>query len=171
MDSLTIFGLFAVTAMLIFYAFEERNPLYILCFAGCCALGSIYGFLQGAWPFGVIEAIWAAVAARRWWAKAWHRPVRTEHATVTLCSANISVTRTMLTPGRTSTRDATHRAQVLRTELNAAKRWRDFGIELGTAGGGSGTPGPRAMLGGRDCKLPIELCRRVEKMLARSWSR
>jgi membrane associated rhomboid family serine protease len=56
MDSLTIFGLFAVTAMLIFYAFEERNPLYILCFAGSCALGSIYGFLQGAWPFGVIEA-------------------------------------------------------------------------------------------------------------------
>ena len=69
MDSLTIFGLFSVTAMLVFYALEERNTFYILCFAGACALGSIYGFLQGAWPFGIVEAIWSAVAARRWWFK------------------------------------------------------------------------------------------------------
>jgi hypothetical protein len=66
MDPLTAFGLFAVTAMLIFYALEDRNPLYIAGFAGACALGSVYGFLQGAWPFGVVEAIWAAVAVRRW---------------------------------------------------------------------------------------------------------
>jgi hypothetical protein len=70
MDALTLFGLFAVTAMLVFYAFEERNRFYILGFAGACALGSVYGFLQGAWPFGVVEAIWAVVAARRWWLKA-----------------------------------------------------------------------------------------------------
>jgi hypothetical protein len=69
LDSLTIFGLFAVTAMLVFYALEERNTFYVLCFAGACVLGSIYGFLQGAWPFGIVEAIWAAVAARRWWFK------------------------------------------------------------------------------------------------------
>lgn len=67
MDLLTSFGLFAVTAMLICYALEDRSPWYILAFAGACALGSIYGFLQGAWPFGVVEAIWAAVATRRWW--------------------------------------------------------------------------------------------------------
>jgi hypothetical protein len=66
MDSLTIFGLFAVTAMLVFYALEDRSHWYILAFAGACALGSAYGFLQGAWPFGVIEAIWAAVALYRW---------------------------------------------------------------------------------------------------------
>ena len=66
MDTLTGFGLFAVTAMLIFYALEGRSPWYILAFAGACTLGSIYGFLQGAWPFGVVEAIWAAVAAWRW---------------------------------------------------------------------------------------------------------
>ena len=66
MDSLTVFGLVAVTLMLVFYALEARNPLYILAFAGACALGSIYGFLQGAWPFGVVEAIWAVVALRRW---------------------------------------------------------------------------------------------------------
>jgi hypothetical protein len=66
MDSLTIFGLFAVTAMLVFYALEDRSRWYILAFAGACALGSAYGFLQGAWPFGVIEAIWAAVALYRW---------------------------------------------------------------------------------------------------------
>jgi len=65
-DALTLFGLFAVTAMLVFYALEDRNRWFILAFAAACVLGSIYGFLQGAWPFGVIEAIWAAVAFRRW---------------------------------------------------------------------------------------------------------
>jgi hypothetical protein len=66
MDALTLFGLFAVTAMLVSYAFEERSPWCILAFAAACGLGSIYGFLQGAWPFGVVEAIWALVALRRW---------------------------------------------------------------------------------------------------------
>jgi len=66
MDALTIFGLFAVTAMLVCYALEERDPLYILGFAAACALGSAYGFLQGAWPFGLVEAIWTIVALRRW---------------------------------------------------------------------------------------------------------
>jgi hypothetical protein len=66
MDALTLFGLFAVTAMLVCYAFEERSPFFILGFAAACALGSVYGFLQGAWPFGVVEAIWAIVALRRW---------------------------------------------------------------------------------------------------------
>jgi hypothetical protein len=65
-DRLTLFGLFAVTAMLVTYALEARSRWFILAFAGSCALGSVYGFLQGAWPFGVIEAIWAVVALRRW---------------------------------------------------------------------------------------------------------
>jgi hypothetical protein len=65
-DFLTAFGLLSVTAMLVFYALEDRNPAYILGFAGACALGSIYGFMQGAWPFGVVEAIWALVAIHRW---------------------------------------------------------------------------------------------------------
>jgi hypothetical protein len=66
MDALTTFGLFAVTLMLVTYALEQRSSWYILAFALACALGSAYGFLQGAWPFGVVEAIWAAVALRRW---------------------------------------------------------------------------------------------------------
>jgi hypothetical protein len=66
MDRLTLFGLFAVTLMLVTYALEERSRWYILTFAFACALGSIYGFLQGAWPFGLVEAIWAIVALRRW---------------------------------------------------------------------------------------------------------
>ena len=66
MDSLTLFGLLAVSAMLVFYALEDRSPWYILAFAGACALASLYGFLQGAWPFGVVEAIWSAVAVHRW---------------------------------------------------------------------------------------------------------
>jgi hypothetical protein len=68
-NALTIFGLFAVTAMLVFYAFEDRGPLYILGFAGACALASAYGFLQGAWPFGIVESIFTLVAVRRWWLK------------------------------------------------------------------------------------------------------
>lgn len=66
MDALTLFGLVAVTLMLVFYALEDRDPIYIAGFAMACALGSAYGFLQGAWPFGVVEAIWAVVALRRW---------------------------------------------------------------------------------------------------------
>ena len=65
-DALTAVGLFAVTGMLLFYGLEERSHWFVLAFAGACALGSLYGFLQGAWPFGVIEAIWAGVAMWRW---------------------------------------------------------------------------------------------------------
>jgi hypothetical protein len=67
MDALTLSGLFAVTAMLLTYAFEDRSHWFVLLFATSCALGSAYGFLQGAWPFGLVEAIWALVALRRWW--------------------------------------------------------------------------------------------------------
>jgi hypothetical protein len=67
MSLLTLFGLLAVTAMLIFYALEDRSPWFILAFAGACVLGSVYGFLQGAWPFGLVEGVWSLVAARRWW--------------------------------------------------------------------------------------------------------
>jgi len=64
-DPLTLFGLFAVTLMLIFYALENRGRVFTLAFAGACFLGSTYGFLQGAWPFGIIEAIWGIVAVRK----------------------------------------------------------------------------------------------------------
>lgn len=67
MDRLSAFGLLAVTAMLLTYALEKRSPWFILAFAGACVLGSAYGFLQGAWPFGIIEAIWACVAFCRYW--------------------------------------------------------------------------------------------------------
>jgi hypothetical protein len=66
MDRLTWFGLFAVTAMLVCYALESRSRWFILAFAGACMLGSAYGFLQGAWPFGLVEAVWSIVAMRRW---------------------------------------------------------------------------------------------------------
>ncbi len=66
MSPLTLFGLVAVTAMLVCYALEKHSPWFILAFAGSCALGSVYGFLQGAWPFGLVEGIWSVVAVRRW---------------------------------------------------------------------------------------------------------
>ena len=74
MDALTLFGALAVTAMLVFYAVEERSPLFVLLFAGACAASSAYGFLQGAWPFGVVEAVWTGVAVRRWRSRAHANP-------------------------------------------------------------------------------------------------
>jgi hypothetical protein len=65
-DALTAFGLLAVSLMLIFYALEERSHWCVLAFAASCLMGSIYGFLQGAWPFGLVEAIWSVIALRRW---------------------------------------------------------------------------------------------------------
>ena len=67
MTALSAFGLFAVSAMLVTYALEARSRWFVLAFAASCALGSIYGFLQGAWPFGLVEAVWAVVAGRKWW--------------------------------------------------------------------------------------------------------
>ncbi len=66
MDRLTAFGLVAVSLMLVCYTLEDRSRWWVLGFAGACALSSTYGFLQGAWPFGVGEAIWSLVALRRW---------------------------------------------------------------------------------------------------------
>jgi hypothetical protein len=71
MDELTVFGLIAVTAMLVTYALEDRAAGFVLAFAGACVMGSIYGFMQGAWPFGLVEAVWAGIAARRWWLRAY----------------------------------------------------------------------------------------------------
>ena len=66
MDALSAFGLFAVTGMMVCYALEPRSHWYTLGFAAACGLGSAYGFLQGAWPFGVVEAVWMGVALRKW---------------------------------------------------------------------------------------------------------
>ncbi|MBK8086242.1 MAG: hypothetical protein IPK28_21780 [Devosia sp.] len=66
MDALTLFGLFAVTGMVVCYALEARGRAFVLAFAGFCVLGSAYGFLQGAWPFGLVELVWSVIAARRW---------------------------------------------------------------------------------------------------------
>ena len=64
--AVTVYGVCAVTFMMAMYALERRGRRYILGFAGGCLLSSAYGFLSGAWPFGVVEAIWAAVAVRRY---------------------------------------------------------------------------------------------------------
>ena len=66
MDLLSFYGLVAVTAMVVFYALESHHHLFTLAFAGGCVLASIYGFLAGTWPFGVVEALWAVIAAIRW---------------------------------------------------------------------------------------------------------
>jgi hypothetical protein len=64
---LTAFGAAAVTFMMLMYALEHRHPAFVLAFAVGCGLSSAYGFLAGTWPFGVVEAIWAVIALRRFW--------------------------------------------------------------------------------------------------------
>ena len=68
--AVTIYGVCAVTFMMIMYALETRGRRFVLGFALGCVLSSIYGFLSGAWPFGVVELIWAGIALRRYWASA-----------------------------------------------------------------------------------------------------
>jgi hypothetical protein len=63
---LTLFGLSALTFMMAMYALERRGHGFVAAFAVGCALSSLYGFLSGAWPFGIIEGIWTVIAARRW---------------------------------------------------------------------------------------------------------
>ena len=62
---ITVYGVIAVTFMMVMYALEHRAPAFVLLFALGCALSSCYGFLSGAWPFGVVEAIWCLIALRR----------------------------------------------------------------------------------------------------------
>lgn len=59
MDLLTVSGALAVASMLVFYALEERSALFVLAFAGACLASSAFGFLQGTWPFGVVELVWS----------------------------------------------------------------------------------------------------------------
>jgi hypothetical protein len=63
---LTVLGVSALTFMMLMYALERRGPGYTAAFACGCALASSYGFLSGAWPFGVVEAIWTVVAVQRY---------------------------------------------------------------------------------------------------------
>jgi hypothetical protein len=67
LTGLNLFGLFAVTVMVTAYALEAKHSAFVLVFAASCVLASVYGFLQGAWPFGMVEGIWSVIAARRWW--------------------------------------------------------------------------------------------------------
>lgn len=62
---LTLFGVTVLSLMMLMYALEARGRTFVLAFAVFCVLSSLYGFLSGAWPFGVVEAIWAGIAFKR----------------------------------------------------------------------------------------------------------
>jgi hypothetical protein len=66
MNAVTIYGVIVLLFMMTMYAMERRHPRYVAGFALGCALSSSYGFLSGAWPFGLVEAIWCGIAARRY---------------------------------------------------------------------------------------------------------
>jgi hypothetical protein len=67
MDGLTLFGVASLSVMLLCYALERRSPWFSFGMASACVAAAVYGFLQGAWPFGVLEGIWAGIAYTRWW--------------------------------------------------------------------------------------------------------
>ena len=62
----TAFGVVAVSFMVVMYSLESRGRRFTLGFAAGCLLSSAYGFLAGAWPFGVLEVFWAVIALRKW---------------------------------------------------------------------------------------------------------
>jgi len=74
MNAITLFGVLAVSFMMVMYALEQRHRVFILAFAAGCLLSSVYGFLSGAWPFGVVELIWSGVAVRRYLSRRDHSP-------------------------------------------------------------------------------------------------
>ena len=66
MNALTLYGAAAVTFMMLMYALEKRGHVFVALFAAGCLLSSAYGFLSGAWPFGVVELIWSGTALNRY---------------------------------------------------------------------------------------------------------
>jgi hypothetical protein len=71
---ITVFGVIALTFMVVMYALERRHPSFVLAFAAGCLLSSAYGFLAGAWPFGVVELVWTGLAVRRYLGVRGQRP-------------------------------------------------------------------------------------------------
>lgn len=65
MNAVTVYGVIALSFMMLMYALESRGRRFVLLFALGCVLSSIYGFASGAWPFGVVEAVWSLIAVRR----------------------------------------------------------------------------------------------------------
>ncbi len=72
MNAITAFGVVAVTLMMVTYALERRHRAFTLVFAFACLLSSVYGFLAGSWPFGVVEVIWCGVAVRKFQLRSGH---------------------------------------------------------------------------------------------------
>jgi len=67
MSGLTLFGFVAIVIMLVAYILEDRSPVWIFIFATACVASSLYGWMAGTIPFGIVEIIWAAFAYRKWW--------------------------------------------------------------------------------------------------------
>lgn len=61
-----VFGVLAVSSMVLFYALEERSPTFVALFAGACLASALYAVLILAWPFAAVELVWSVLAYRRW---------------------------------------------------------------------------------------------------------
>jgi hypothetical protein len=66
MNWLAAFGLLAATGILVWCTFWSRSPFIALAVVAMCVLASITRFMHDAWLLGVMEAVWAVIAIRRW---------------------------------------------------------------------------------------------------------
>ena len=65
-SDLNIFGALILLFMMIFYILEQKSRSYTLAFGVACLGSSLYGWLAGTWPFGVIELAWGIFAFNKW---------------------------------------------------------------------------------------------------------
>ena len=66
MSSIEIFGALSVSLMMLFYALEKRASVFVLLFSAACLASSGYAVAIQAWPFAVVEFLWAGIAFHRW---------------------------------------------------------------------------------------------------------
>ena len=66
LDVLMLFGFLTAVLTLLFWMHQGESRSCILALAVCLAAMTVYAFLQGAWPMGMIESVWCAAAVRRW---------------------------------------------------------------------------------------------------------
>jgi hypothetical protein len=66
MEKLMVFGFLVSVVALLFYGYQAQGPACVLGLGICLAAMAVYGFLQGAWPAGILLIVLAAETIWRW---------------------------------------------------------------------------------------------------------
>jgi hypothetical protein len=65
MDGTMVFGVLSAGMCAACYFQRHKGPVAMLTFAVSLAATGVYGFMEGAWPLGLLETAWAMDAARK----------------------------------------------------------------------------------------------------------